>query len=100
MCEVAVGYSSVFTLITTALPQFGKQRLGMRSNLNLMCLFGFGSIGSYAAGALRQRTGSYAMSFLLNSAAWMLILLCIAAYILSGKARGEREVGAPAANEA
>eukprot|EP00171_Calliarthron_tuberculosum_P005401 IDg5401t1 len=52
----------MLALITTALALFGKQQLPMQSNLNLMCMFGFVLIGSYAVGALRQRASSYAMS--------------------------------------
>lgn len=87
----------MFTLITTALPKFGKQRLGMRSNLNLMALFGLGSVGSYVAGALRQRTGAYAMSFLVNSIAWLFILGCIAIYLSSYKK--ETNLKAPGVSE-
>ncbi len=78
-------YSVVFTLITTALREFGLQRLGLRSNLNLMALFGFGSIGSSIAGALRVAQGSYLHSFLLSAAMWVLILACSVMFILGGR---------------
>eukprot|EP00171_Calliarthron_tuberculosum_P001495 IDg1495t1 len=75
-----LGYSGVFTLITTALPEFGRERMGLRSNLNLMFLFGFGSIGSYVAGELRTRYGSYLYSFLLSASMWGLIFICTVVY--------------------
>lgn len=75
-----LAYSGVFTLITTALPEFGQQRMGLRSNLNLMFLFGFGSVGSFAAGLLRSATGSYAHSFLLCGSMWAVMFMCVALY--------------------
>lgn len=63
----------------------------MRSNLNLMALFGFGSIGSYAAGFLRTTTGSYAQSFLLNSLSWVAIFICIAIYSKGSRISNSRK---------
>ena len=80
-------YSVVFTLITTALREFGLQRLGLRSNLNLMALFGFGSIGSSIAGALRVANGSYLNSFLLAAGMWVLILMFSILFMFGGRRR-------------
>lgn len=81
-----LSYSVVFTLITAALPLFGYQRLGLRSNLNLTLLFAFGSIGSYIGGHLRMMSGSYALSFLLSMSMWAIILMLAAVYTFYDKA--------------
>lgn len=54
--------------------------MGMRSNLNLIALFGFGSLGSCVATFLRTTTGTYAQSFLVNALCWVPIFMCIAVY--------------------
>lgn len=72
----AVGYAAVFSLTTSALAEFGPERLGLRSNMNLMVLFGSGSIGSYVAGSLRTRFGSYLWPFACSTFAW--VIACIA----------------------
>eukprot|EP00190_Bangiopsis_sp_CCMP1999_P000148 CAMPEP_0198737292 /NCGR_PEP_ID=MMETSP1475-20131203/67789_1 /TAXON_ID= ORGANISM="Unidentified sp., Strain CCMP1999" /NCGR_SAMPLE_ID=MMETSP1475 /ASSEMBLY_ACC=CAM_ASM_001111 /LENGTH=511 /DNA_ID=CAMNT_0044501151 /DNA_START=327 /DNA_END=1862 /DNA_ORIENTATION=- len=71
----SVGYAGVFNLTMTCLPDFGMDRLGTRSNLNLVILFAFGSVGSYLAGMLRTAFGKYTLSFGLNSAACFLVLV-------------------------
>eukprot|EP00188_Purpureofilum_apyrenoidigerum_P005927 Plantae.Rhodophyta-Purpureofilum_apyrenoidigerum.ctg8334.p1 GENE.Plantae.Rhodophyta-Purpureofilum_apyrenoidigerum.ctg8334~~Plantae.Rhodophyta-Purpureofilum_apyrenoidigerum.ctg8334.p1 ORF type:complete len:557 (+),score=38.21 Plantae.Rhodophyta-Purpureofilum_apyrenoidigerum.ctg8334:258-1928(+) len=71
----SIGYAGVFNLTMTCLPDFGMDRLGTRSNLNLVVLFAFGSIGSYLAGVLRTTYGKYAVTFGLNSAACFMVLI-------------------------
>lgn len=56
------------------LPEFGKKKLGVRSNINLMLLFGTGSIGSYAAGLLRSAVGSYKWAFVWNAATYAVVV--------------------------
>lgn len=80
-----LGYSGVFTLITTSLPDYGKSRMGLRSNLNLMVMFGFGSVGSYVAGELRTRSGTYAYSFLMGAAMWLIVFMCTVVYAFGDK---------------
>lgn len=55
------------------IPDFGEKRLGMRSNFNLVMFFLWGSLGSYAAGAVKSRTGSYKLVFLLNSVCFFIV---------------------------
>jgi len=78
----AAGYAGVFNLVTAVLPEFGQERLGLRSNLNLMVLFGFGSLGSYAAGVLRTSSGTYFWSFVLNSASCLFVIFFGALYAI------------------
>lgn len=66
----------------SAMPAFGKQRLGLRTNLCLMLLFGVGSVGSFAAGAVRTASGSYARSFMMNAMCWVVIVGCAVDYAL------------------
>lgn len=56
------------------LPEFGQKKLGVRSNINLMLLFGMGSVGSYAAGLLRSSVGSYKWAFVWNAACYVVVL--------------------------
>lgn len=77
----------VFTLITTALREFEPRGVGLRSNLNLMFLFG--SIGSSIACASRMANGSYAASFTLASSMWPLILAFVAVYCHGGRRKAQ-----------
>ena len=69
----SIGYASVFSLTTAILPEFGKKKLGLRSNFNLMVLFGVGSLGSYAAGFFRSMLGSYKWPFMWNAMVWFIV---------------------------
>ncbi|CAN8074294.1 unnamed protein product [Agarophyton chilense] len=79
----AVGYAAVFSLTTSVLPEFGKQKLGFRSNFNLMVLFASGSLGSYLSAALRSTSGTYKWAFVWNGISWLFVVFsALAKYIL------------------
>lgn len=65
-----IAYAAVFSLTTSALPEFGRSKLGIRSNFNLMLLFLAGSLGSLASGFLRSNVGSYKWPFAMNAASF------------------------------
>lgn len=62
-------------MTTAILPEFGRKKLGLRSNFNLMVLFGVGSLGSYAAGFFRSMLGSYKWPFMWNAMAWFFVAI-------------------------
>lgn len=72
---VSTSYATIFGLTTMFLPEFGKKKLGVRSNINLMLLFGMGSVGSYAAGLLRSAVDSYKWAFVWNAASYAVVVL-------------------------
>lgn len=79
----SVGYAAVYSLTTVVVPSFGQRRLGLRSNIVLMLLFGSGSVGSYVAGLLRTYSGSYLHAFVLSSFAWFAAIVSSCGFALS-----------------
>lgn len=72
--SVAIAYASVYSLTTMFLPEFGKKKLGMRTNLNMMLCFGSGSVASYVAGMLRSTSGSYKWAFACNIVSFLVVI--------------------------
>lgn len=87
----AMGSSSVFSITTAMLPEFGREKLGMRSNFNLVMFFLFGSLGSCVAGVLKSRTGSYMWAFLSNSICFVIVSAVSACNYLCAKPSRRRE---------
>lgn len=81
----------MFSITTAFLPQFGKKKLGFRSNFNLMLYSAAGSLGSYLSGIARSSTGSYKWAFLWNASAWLVVVAtAVANFILYDRKRSAR----------
>ena len=86
----AIGYASVFSLTTAALPDFGQARLGTRSNLYLTLFMLSASIGSYLGGEMRSLFGSYKWVFVMNLVISVVVFICSVAFKLQMDRRKEQ----------
>lgn len=78
----------MFSITTAFLPQFGKKKLGFRSNFNLMVYSAAGSLGSYLSAIARSATGTYKWAFLWNASAWLVVVgTALANFILYDRKR-------------